>query len=56
MLKNGDPLLSSILLDEQLNDKVESFINEIEKTYPGSITNENREIVKNIVVSNMHLL
>ncbi|WP_329905191.1 hypothetical protein [Porphyromonas pogonae] len=55
MLKNGDPTLSSILLNEQLNDKVESFINEVERAYPGSITNANREVVKNIVVSNIYL-
>lgn len=56
MLKNGDPTLSSILLNEQLNDKVESFINEVERAYLGSITNTNREVVKNIVISNIYLL
>lgn len=55
MLKNGDPTLLSVLLNEQLNDKVESFINEVERAYPGSITNENREVVKNIVASNICL-
>lgn len=55
-LKRGDATKRPLILNGQLEDKVESFINEIERAYPGCITNETREVVKNVVISNICII
>lgn len=50
-LKRGNPFMSTKILDLQLEDSIDKLIEEIENAFPGSMTSENIQLLRAIILA-----
>lgn len=50
-IKGGDPMMSTKILNLQLEDSIDKFIEEVERAFPGSMTPQNMRLLRSFILA-----